>query len=240
MSLPCPSIVSHGFLFLLGFFCTSCVGASPDWRNASSDSVGLAPRAKEEPRAVVQVYAARTVRWRGYFAVHCWIATKAENANHWTTYQVIGWRLFRGGTGAVAVDETVDVPDRRWFGAKPVLIEDLRGKGAAEAIPLIEAAVKSYPYPDFYRAWPGPNSNTFVSHVLRNVPQLGVELPPHAIGKDWIHPGSPFAFSETKTGVQMSFFGVLGFTLGLADGIELNLLGLSFGVDIARPALKLL
>jgi hypothetical protein len=31
----------------------------------------------------------------------------------------------------------------------------------------------------------------------------------------------------------------LGFSLGLAEGIEVNLLGLNFGVDFWTPALKL-
>jgi hypothetical protein len=208
------------------------------WRLADNSSAGLAPLTTQERRAVVQVYAARTVRWRGHFAVHTWIATKPENGTNWTTYHVIGWRLLRGAKGAVAIEEG-DVPDRRWYGAMPELVDDVRGPRAAAAIPKIAAAALSYPYPDFYRAWPGPNSNTFISHILRNVPELGVELPPHAIGKDWIAPGWPVDVSETKTGVQFSLFGVLGLTLGLAEGLELNVLGLTFGIDVVRPALKL-
>jgi hypothetical protein len=212
-------------------------GQAQDWRFADNSSAGLAPLPDDEPRAVVQVYAARTVRWRGYFAVHSWIATKPENGTRWTTYHVLGWRLFRGGAGAVAVEE--GVPDRRWYGAEPMLIDEVRGPRAAAAIPKIVAAVESYPYPDFYRAWPGPNSNTFISHILRNVPELGVELPPLAIGKDWLAITRPVAFTESGTGVQFSLLGVLGLTVGLAEGVEINLLGLTFGVDFARPALKL-
>jgi hypothetical protein len=33
--------------------------------------------------------------------------------------------------------------------------------------------------------------------------------------------------------------GLLGLSLARDEGIELNLLGLSFGIDVARPALKL-
>ena len=62
MSLRSPPLLSVGMLFLIGIFCTACVGASRDWRTASTESVGLAPRAEDETRAVVQVYAARTVR----------------------------------------------------------------------------------------------------------------------------------------------------------------------------------
>lgn len=37
----------------------------------------------------------------------------------------------------------------------------------------------------------------------------------------------------------MNLFGVLGLTVGLSDGLEVNVLGLNFGVDVLRPALKL-
>jgi hypothetical protein len=90
-----------------------------------------------------------------------------------------------------------------------------------------------------YNSIPAANRNSFVSHIIRNVDELQVELPPNAMGKDWLDDGSLFAMSESGTGVQVSVFGLLGVTLGLAEGIELNILGLSFGVDILRPAIKL-
>ena len=34
----------------------------------------------------------------------------------------------------------------------------------------IKAAIKSYPFADSYRAYPGPNSNTFLAHIGREVP----------------------------------------------------------------------
>ena len=49
-----------------------------DWRNASQGSVGLAPDASATAGPVVQVYAARTVGWRGAFAVHTWLAVEAR------------------------------------------------------------------------------------------------------------------------------------------------------------------
>jgi hypothetical protein len=207
-----------------------------DWRNADRSSMGIAPLPEATPEAVVQVYAARTIRWRGYFAVHCWVAAKEKGASTYTTYQVMGFRLRRTGS-AVVVEQ--GVPDRKWYGAAPTLLASLRGPAAERAIPKIKAAVLSYPYAKHYRAWPGPNSNTFVSHLIRNTPELGVELPPHAIGKDWIDDGDLVGLSESGTGVQLSLLGALGLTLGLAEGFEANLLGLTFGFDLLRPALKL-
>ncbi|MCZ6585936.1 MAG: DUF3750 domain-containing protein, partial [Gammaproteobacteria bacterium] len=40
--------------------------AAQGWRTASRASVGLAPDPATTPEAVVQVYAARAVSWRGY------------------------------------------------------------------------------------------------------------------------------------------------------------------------------
>jgi hypothetical protein len=207
-----------------------------DWQSADRSSMGIAPLPKDEPEALVQIYAARAFRWRGYFAVHTWIAIKEKNAPNYLTYHVTGFGLGSNG-GTVIINE--DLPDRHWFGADADLLYEIKGEKAERAIPKIQEAALSYPYQNFYRAWPGPNSNTFVSHIIRHVPELRFELPPHAIGKDWIGKGDVFSLSETGTGVQFSLLGVLGLTLGLGEGVEVNLLGLSLGVDFLRPALKL-
>lgn len=207
-----------------------------DWRTADRSSAGIAPNAAETKEAVVQVYAARTYNWRGYFAVHSWIAVKPENAKKYTTYQVIGFYLWRGNSAIVIRD---DIPDRRWYGNEPELLADLRGEEAAKAIPLIQKAAASYPYGHIYHAYPGPNSNTFISYILRQVPQLKASLPATAIGKDFLGYKTFFDESESKTGWQFSLWGIFGITVGLIEGIEINILGLDFGLDLFRPALKL-
>lgn len=208
---------------------------SKDWRTASRESAGIAPKAKEHPGAVAQIYAARAIRWRGWFSVHCWIAYKEAGARSYTTLHVTRWGLRRGGS---TVMEKEDEPDRFWFGARPELIADLRGAAAEAAIPKIRRAAADYPYRSLYRAWPGPNSNTFVSFIMRRVPEFGLELPPNAVGKDW-PAGSFYGPTESGTGRQLSLYGVLAVSVGPAEGIELNLLGLNFGIDLLRPALKL-
>lgn len=227
--------IKNLFLLLQSLVLLSCAQTN-DWRTATKESANLAPIPSLEKEAVVQVYAAKTVSWRGHFSVHSWIAVKEKNAEEYTTYHVIGWRTQRG-LGTIRAEK--DIPDRHWFGARPEILSSYVGKKAEAMIPEIEKAVKSYPYPDTYRAWPGPNSNTFVSHIIRSVPGMGIELPPNAIGKDWIYNGQLVGLSESKTGVQFSILGALGMTLGAAEGVELNILGLSFGVDVLRPALKL-
>lgn len=153
------------------------------WQSASRQSANLAPSPEEERGAVIQAYAAPTWGWRGWFADHTWIAVKPENADTYTVYEVIGWRLRRGGT---AVRAAADIPDRYWFGGRPRLLLDVRGEKAQQLTKQVEQAVESYPWPDQYRAFPGPNSNTFTAWIARQVPQLELKLPWRAVGKGFV------------------------------------------------------
>jgi len=64
-------------------------------------------------------------------------------------------------------------------------------------------------------------------------------LPPTAIGKDYL-PGPALAgISPSGTGFQLSLLGLAGLLVGWEEGLELNLFGLTFGLDVTRPALKL-
>ncbi|MFX9630876.1 DUF3750 domain-containing protein, partial [Acinetobacter baumannii] len=87
--------------------------------------------------------------------------------------------------------------------------------------------------------WPGPNSNSFVAHIGRQVPDLRLSLPPTAVGKDFLVDSDLVGSAPSGTGLQLSLFGLAGITLAATEGIELNLLGLTIGVDVMRPALKL-
>jgi hypothetical protein len=48
-----------------------------------------------------------------------------------------------------------------------------------------------------------------------------------------------FAAAPRGSGFQVSLYGLIGILLAAREGLEVNLLGLSFGVDPVRPALKL-
>jgi hypothetical protein len=207
-----------------------------DYRNADRSSAGIAPPAETTPEAVVQVYAARALNWRGIFGVHMWIATKPVNAGQYTVHQVIGWRSYRN---LPVLFSAAGIPDGRWFGNEPDLVAELRGEAAERAIPKIIAATESYPYASQYQLWPGPNSNTFIAYVARQVPELKMDLPVTAIGKDYPINGSMFDRAPSGTGYQLSMLGLLGLTVARDEGLELNLLGLSFGIDLFTPAIKL-
>lgn len=223
-------------LLVIGAGCAGLERVAGRWWELRRDSSGQAPDPASTRDAVVQVYAARTVGWRGALAVHTWIALKPTDAASYTRYEVMGWGVAEGAP-AIRVNRTG--PDNYWFGSRPELLVDHRGPGVDQMIARVETAVKAYPYPRTYRTWPGPNSNTFIAYLGRTVPELKLELPPTAIGKDYLPGGALAGRSPGGDGLQLSLFGLLGVVAGWADGVELNLLGLSFGVDLRRPALKL-
>ncbi len=212
------------------------LGRDPNWWLARQDPSGQAPDPATTPEAVLQVYAARTVGWKGILGVHTWIAIKPSHAASYTRYEVIGWGVDRG-VPALRVDRTG--PDNHWFGRRPDLLVDLRGEGVDVLIAKVEGAVTAYPYRTTYRTWPGPNSNTFTAYIGRAVPELRLHLPATAIGKDYLPDGAPAGRSPSGTGLQLSLLGLAGLLLSWEEGIEVNVLGLTFGIDLHRPALKL-
>lgn len=206
--------------------------APASWSRADWSSAGLLPAPSAHPGAIVRIYAARAGRWRGIVAHHSWIVVKEAGAATYTRFDKVGW-----GT---PVRENGWAPDGRWFSHEPVTVVAIDGQEAEPLIRRIREAVARYPYAarGDYRAWPGPNSNTFVAWVAAQVPELRAVLPATAIGRDW----TPRAFDLGATpggGLRLSLGGYAGAALGLAEGIELNVLGLVAGLDPLRLGVKL-
>lgn len=204
-----------------------------DWRGADRSATGLLPAAALHPAAAVRVFAARTVSWRGIVAVHSWIVLKEAGAPRYDRYDLTAW-------GDPIRLNGFD-PDGRWFGQAPDTVFAAEGAAAEALIPRMRAAIQAYRWRNLgdYRAWPGPNSNTFVQAVLAAVPESGAVLPPTAIGKDYPVDGAILAPTPSRTGIRLSLGGYVGVTLAWVEGLELNLFGGVIGVDIRRPGLKL-
>nr|WP_306265647.1 DUF3750 domain-containing protein [Pararhizobium sp. IMCC3301] len=223
------------FLFLLPLSVHGAVfwskGWETSWRNADWSSAAILPNANESPEATISVYAARTGRWKGIFAVHSWIVVKDRDARSWERYEVVGW--------GAPIRKNAYAADARWYGNEPMLVGTISGDEAEALIPKVRAAVARYPYGarGDYSIWPGPNSNTFVATILRETPELNLSLPPTAVGKDYLADGSWFTASEN--GLKFSVKGLFGFSIGGPEGLEVNILGLVAGIDWQHPALKL-
>lgn len=203
-----------------------------DWRSADRSSMQLLPPASRMPGAVVRIFSARTVSWRGIVATHSWLVIKEPNARSYERFDYVAWG------GPIWKDRFL--PDARWFGSEAQVIFAADGERAARMLPAIRRTIRDYRYaqPGDYRIWPGPNSNTFVAAIMQAVP-IKAALPPTAVGKDFPYDGRWLGLTPSRTGVRLNLGGYVGVALGWYEGVELNLLGAVAGVDIRRPALKL-
>jgi len=166
---------------LLAPILTGCSG-DRDWRTASRKSAGIAPAPAVTKEAVLEVYGAKAWGWRGWFAIHTWIAAKHTGETAYTVYDVVGWRLHHNQP---VMSIRRDIPDRYWYGERPKIIKEFRGSGVDELIDEVDKAAKAYPWQTTYRAFPGPNSNTFTAWIAREVPELKLKLPFAAIGSGY-------------------------------------------------------
>ena len=218
-------VVARAALFAMG-------DAPRSYRDADWSSTGTLPAASANKEARILVMTGTAGAWKGVLAVHSWIVLKRKDADAWTRYDVVGW-------GSPLRTNNWPV-DGRWYGNTPVKVADLRGADAERLIPKVEAAVSDYRYRNAgdYQVWPGPNSNSFVAAVLRAVPELGVQLPSNAVGRDY-RDGFYAGLTDSRTGIEVNLWGYAGLKFGWVEGVEFNLLGLVAGLDIRRPAIKL-
>lgn len=175
--------------------------------------------------AVAQVWGARTRGAKRIFGIHTWIAVKPSGVPEYMVYEVIGWRRRQTDSRVVVRKRSPD----RWCGAKGKLYAEKRGAGVDALIERIGEAARQYPYANTYTLWPGPNSNTFTAWMARAVPELEVDLPATAIGKDYSE--NLISTAPSGKGFQLCLRGLLGVAVSSVDGVELNILGLNFGVS---------
>jgi hypothetical protein len=167
---------------VLIFFGFAGCSADKDWRTASREPAGILPDPQTSHGAVLSVLGANAWSWRGWFAIHTWIAAKKTGESVYTVYDVVGWR---GHHGSSVLGIRKGIPDRYWYGSRPELIQLKKGKGVDELIDKIDKAARTYPWKTMYKAFPGPNSNTFTAWVGLRVPELGMDLPFSAIGSSY-------------------------------------------------------
>ncbi|WP_075290119.1 DUF3750 domain-containing protein [Pararhizobium arenae] len=203
------------------------------WREADWSSAGILPKADANQEAAIYVFSAATGGMKGAVASHSWIVTKAAGDTTYNRYDKVGWGspIRRNGYPA----------DARWYSNTPHMVVSIKGDAASRLIPKVEQAIQSYPYatPGAYRIWPGPNSNTFVAHVLRSVPELDAVLPPDAVGRDYLPEGKLFHIDADARDLHATLYGLLGVSMGLRSGFEVHFMGLVAGIDVARPGLKI-
>jgi hypothetical protein len=190
----------------------------------------LAPRPGEP---VVQLRSAPLPEPLGTIAVHCWFLAFNPDEGTWHRWEL--WQTRDPGLfnwGHVTRDlSSLEVG----VGGGPGRIErEWHGDEARRLIKTLERSGE-YPDRDQYFAWPGPNSNTYIDWVLRES-AVGFDLGPRGIGRDY-RGRVGAGLTTTGTGVQAESTAI-GVKVGLREGIELHLLGFTFGIGVWPPAIK--
>lgn len=194
------------------------------WRHATWSSAGILPATPEKSDAGIYVLSARTGGLKGAFSTHSWIVLKAPGKTNYDRYDVVGW-----GT---PVRKNAYDADGHWYSNRPEINHKITGQKAADIIPKIEQAVANYPWNQRgdYVTWPGPNSNTFVASILRDIPDLAVSTPHTAVGRDF--PAGGKWFGRHPNGSWFATLGgYLGVVIGGETGFEINFLGLVAGFN---------
>lgn len=228
---------------------TACAAPRP------ADVIGMDAGPQVEP--LVLVASARLpdfMPWYTRFAHHAWIDLRDADGV-WRRVEVVG------NPEAIFVSEIEQdeaMAGERWDRRVHVLAQ-LRGARAAEVgeqVLVLADSCRDYgqlvfelqegggfsgqvqpPLGRPYRQWPGPNSNTFIAWVVERTPGLHAELHHNAVGKDYPD-GWRLGRTSAGWGVEVET-AWLGAGVGLSQGVELHLLGLTAGIDAWPPALKL-
>ena len=70
-------------------------------------------------------------------------------------------------------------------GGPSFLLQEWQGQAAEKIINALNNNAENYRFCDFYLAWPGPNSNTYVARIL-DAAEIDTFLPIQAFGKGWM------------------------------------------------------
>jgi hypothetical protein len=203
-----------------------------NWHTADWSPSGILSARPPVEDAAIYILAARTGGLKGALSLHSWLVLKKPGIPSYDRYDVVGW-----GT---PVRKNAYEYDGRWYSNTPFIVGEVHGAEAAALIPQIETTIRAYPYaqPGNYVIWPGPNSNSFVAHVLRAIPQTGIILPSNAVGRDFPTKGRLLTIDDDWKNLRLTLNGYVGIAAGARSGFEIQFMGLVAGFDVQNPGLK--
>ena len=119
----------------------------------------------------------------GVVAVHLWFTVsdaESERCDRWEVWQTPD----TGGLSFGHLHCNLQEPDAGVGGGPTRIAARWTGEEASRLLVALTQSADHYPYLDRYRAWPGPNSNTFAAWVLRRA-GVAFQLPWKAHGKNY-------------------------------------------------------
>ncbi len=167
--------------------------------------------------------------WYSRFASHSYVDFRSDPASPWRRIEIVNKD---SGLLLHPVTEEQVSQTHRW--GNPVHLVSQSTHDGRDLAAQITAFAKTYDA-SIHKPWPGPNSNTFTDALLRNVKGLSGVLDHNGVGKDDSWRAGPTAGG---TGLEIQS-PLLGVEAGLKEGVNLNLMGLTAGVGIWPPAVKI-
>ncbi|MEF2550485.1 DUF3750 domain-containing protein [Aurantimonas sp. A2-1-M11] len=203
------------------------------WHQANWDSARILPSPADSRPAALYIMAARTGGMKGAISQHSWIVVKEEGAASYERWDKVGWGM--------PIRQNHRAADGFWYSNLPVIVVAVTGPAAERVIPQVREAIAAYPFAATggYHIFPGPNSNTFVAHVMRAVPGIAATLPAAAVGRDYPSEGRLVALDPARAELRLSLWGYAGLVIGWESGLEVNFLGLVAGLDPRRLGIKI-
>jgi len=133
---------------------------------------------RDDPAAVVRLYAAPFVPCLDMIATHYWFVVKLPDSTEFHRWEV--GLDYVPPYGHVMYD--VFEPEQWDWPDKVYIVAELIGPDAEPVAEFIQNQTLNYPAKDCYLLYPGPNSNTYIQWVFDNT-GWQVELPSNAIGQ---------------------------------------------------------
>lgn len=192
----------------------------------------------KDERWIVAVKSAgipRFMPWYSHFAEHTWVDVKLGEEERWLRAEVLNES---SGAACSPIGAVEARGDWRWSDEAVRVHAVIVGERAQRIAQRIESVTAQLAprYDGGYEAWPGPNSNTFVRDLSREIPELAFTFDHNALGKDyaWLRAG----LTPSRTGVELDTW-PLGFAVALREGFELHVLQLPFAVRVWPPRIAL-
>jgi len=139
----------------------------------------------------------------------------------------------KSGVRTVKLKEGLEDQKERW-GERVRILSQTNGENNPNLIRDIRIFARSYD-DSVYRSYPGPNSNTFMEKMIREVDGLSAILDHNAIGKE-----TGFYLGKTAGGTGLKVqTPVLGAAVGLKEGVEVSMVGLTAGVSFWPPSIRI-
>lgn len=164
------------------------------------------------------------------FATHSWVDYRPDLYSSWRRIEIVNKN---SGLLHHKISDADALAGRRW-GERVRVLSQSDGKANPNFVRDIVRFSSGYDA-SIYRVWPGPNSNTFAEHLLREVGGISAQLDHNAVGKEH---GFYAGRTAGGTGLELQT-PLLGVALGLQEGVEVSVLGLSAGASIMPPRVKI-